>query len=286
MTRTTGRKNIRKRGRTTSRPRGTRRRDPLVPVKGDRVEATIRLSGLSVRRFAQSIGEKQQTIDLIVQGITKRCRRSRMAKIARRAGGLVTVRWLSGGDFSDQTALALGRPPAIPASGGLPTPGEPPIQPLGVVPPNGYVNLIPKQEPRADLEARRLVRLARRAAERDGLPPVLHYQLEPLLSLDSFRGAVGRTKDGMRIETSEEERARFAAHLAAAIRLVLAPWFRGRQQMEPGTMDKVLAFLTGVLARTNKAVRLPPHLEALVDQAYAEISSQAADASRPGSKRL
>jgi hypothetical protein len=77
-----------------------RRKDsePLVPINGGRVMAAIEAAGLSVRRAAVHIGEKQATLNSIVKGTVKRCRSSRRTRLA----GLLrcTEAWLGGEDVS------------------------------------------------------------------------------------------------------------------------------------------------------------------------------------------
>ena len=235
-----------------ARSRAKMRKDPLVPVEGDRVNAAVRASGMSVSEFARAIGEKQQTIDLLVRGITKRCRKSRLVKIASQAGGFVTPGWLSGAAFSAKALSGVGRLPDVPVSGRGPLPGATSLP------------------PRADLETVRLARDVRGAARRDGLEIVTHYQLEPVLSLDFFRNALGKTADSMRIESSGRDKAQFAVHMGAALRLVLGPWFRGHQRLEAGVIEGVLKQLVTISKRASDLINLPPEVLHLVDQGIDE----------------
>lgn len=68
--------------------------NPLVPIAGERVRAAVEAAGLTVREAARKLGERQQTLDSIVQGHTDRCRLQRRGALAHQLG--VTESWLSG----------------------------------------------------------------------------------------------------------------------------------------------------------------------------------------------
>lgn len=68
--------------------------EKMVPVIGERVRAAAEQRGISTSELARRIGDPQATVDLIARGITKKCRRSRLKKIARVLN--VHIKWLSG----------------------------------------------------------------------------------------------------------------------------------------------------------------------------------------------
>jgi len=74
--------------------RGKYKSDPLSPFRPDRINAVREIKGLSVLALAQEADIPQPTLDCIVRGKTKRCRRSTLRSLARSLG--VSVRWLSG----------------------------------------------------------------------------------------------------------------------------------------------------------------------------------------------
>lgn len=80
--------------------------DPLVLIDGTRLKAAIESVGLTVNKAAKRIGEKQQTLNSIVQRQTRRCRRSRRAKLAELLGYPFTEEWLGG-----ETVTLPGLPP-------------------------------------------------------------------------------------------------------------------------------------------------------------------------------
>jgi transcriptional regulator with XRE-family HTH domain len=80
--------------RANSRGRGKWQDDPLVPMSGERMHAALQHSGLGLADLARKLGQTRQTLDYIVRGATKRCRRSRRAAIARALA--VPDEWLGG----------------------------------------------------------------------------------------------------------------------------------------------------------------------------------------------
>lgn len=70
------------------------RGDQLVPVLSDRVATVIARRGIGVSELARRLGEKQQTLSLILAGKTKSCRRYRLERIATELR--VPAEWLSG----------------------------------------------------------------------------------------------------------------------------------------------------------------------------------------------
>ena len=86
------------------------RRDLLVPISGERVAAGIELRGFSVRDAAKRLQEKQQTLDAIVQGGTRRCRASRRRRLSRLLR--LSEDWLAGEDDPPLPGL----PPWLPSA--------------------------------------------------------------------------------------------------------------------------------------------------------------------------
>lgn len=69
--------------------------DEFVPIRTSRLAAAVRYRGITVSELADRAGgEKQQTVDLIVRGVTKNCRRARLERLAKVLR--VPARWLSG----------------------------------------------------------------------------------------------------------------------------------------------------------------------------------------------
>jgi DNA-binding Xre family transcriptional regulator len=66
----------------------------MVPVVARRLSSVLARRVMTVSELAQQTGERQQTIDLIARGVSKRCRRFRLEKIA--AVLEVPAEWLSG----------------------------------------------------------------------------------------------------------------------------------------------------------------------------------------------
>ena len=69
----------------------TSRKRVLVPIRGDRIRAALKRSGLSVSALARRVRAKQQTVDLIVRGKTSRCEQDLRATLARALGTSVAV---------------------------------------------------------------------------------------------------------------------------------------------------------------------------------------------------
>jgi hypothetical protein len=70
------------------------RADPLVAFISDRVRAAVRYSEVSVAALAGALAVPQPTLQYIVSGKTRRCRRSLLEKMAKRLH--VQRRWLEG----------------------------------------------------------------------------------------------------------------------------------------------------------------------------------------------
>ena len=68
--------------------------DELVPIIAERLEAALQHRRMNPHSLAEKLGEKPQTIDLIVTGKTKRPRRFRLEAIAKVLR--VPAEWLSG----------------------------------------------------------------------------------------------------------------------------------------------------------------------------------------------
>jgi hypothetical protein len=67
-------------------PRRQHRRkagDDLVPISGEHVAAALESKNLSVNRAATTVGVRQQTLDTIVRGRTKRCYQSLREKLGK-----------------------------------------------------------------------------------------------------------------------------------------------------------------------------------------------------------
>ena len=84
--------------------------NPLVPISGERLRAAIEFRNSSVRRTAKKAGERQQTVDFIVQGRSERCRRKRRLRLAKALD--ISAEWLGGEAV----------PPVAGAVSGLPLP--------------------------------------------------------------------------------------------------------------------------------------------------------------------
>ena len=84
--------------------------DPLVPIDGIRLSAAIDWRGKAVNAVAREVGERQSTLNSIVNGEVKRCRRTRRTKLAQVLR--VPTLWLGGeGDLPDGPGLEVHRMP-------------------------------------------------------------------------------------------------------------------------------------------------------------------------------
>ena len=66
----------------------------MVPIHGDRVKAALNAYGASVSQLAAEVGDSQQTLSLICRSVTRRTRRSRVARLAQVLD--VPEEWLTG----------------------------------------------------------------------------------------------------------------------------------------------------------------------------------------------
>ncbi len=77
-----------------TRKRRTRYGRERVPVVADRLNAAIRLRGLSVNGLAKAAGIQQATVDLVVRGVSRKTQEDRLARIADVLQ--VPFEWLTG----------------------------------------------------------------------------------------------------------------------------------------------------------------------------------------------
>lgn len=95
--------------------RETYRKNPLVPIRGDLLKALIRRAGYTVMGFAKEVGEDQRTLDSIVRGQVKRCRKSRRDRLAKKFG--VPPEWLGGEQrYLGYASYFVGDEPDVPAA--------------------------------------------------------------------------------------------------------------------------------------------------------------------------
>ena len=87
-------------------PRDKFKEKPLVPISGERLRAVIEFRNRSVRETAAGANQKQQTIDYIVQGKTKRCRQDRRQALADILD--VSSEWLGGEAVPPWPSLVTG----------------------------------------------------------------------------------------------------------------------------------------------------------------------------------
>ena len=136
--------------------------EPLVPIDGARVRAAIEWAGLSINGTASRIKVSQQTLDSIVRGRTRRCRKGLRDKLA----GLLELptQWLGG-----ETDLAPSLAPWLP----YPELKKRPPRVLDenlmphLVPPEGDTALRSTLPPRYQLAAYRLCKQIVAAWKRD-----------------------------------------------------------------------------------------------------------------------
>lgn len=196
-------------------PRGKRRDDPLVPIRGDRVRDALKRSAWSVMQLHRRTGPteqtrvKQQTLDLIVHGKQLRCARSTRAKIAK---ALATPVAVLGGEEAD----------FLPAA---------------------FRESYERDLAETPIEQRMFWLAAVEAGTRDqltvgsdGFPGGVWELAQP----EHWRRALltvapGHEREIMELEDlSSRERDRLRAMLADVMALLLKPWFEGRARLKLG----------------------------------------------------
>ncbi len=194
--------------------RGKYRDDPLVPVRGDRIRAALKRSSWTTSDLARRVGAKQQTVDLIVRGVTSRCRRSLRARLADALAVPISV-------FGDELSA----------------------DELREAPFGDYAGLV-----ETPLALRTIYRACNRAAFRDRLPVDAAGDfrgIDELLNPTYWRSLLLAIspKHEKRCadlgDLSSGERDRLGALLADAMTLLLKPWFDGRARVK-GVIEQTM----------------------------------------------
>lgn len=219
--------------------------DPLVPINGQRVRAAIAWKGLSVNAAARRLGVSQQTLDSIVRDKTKRCYESLRGQLASFLGR--PAQWLSG-ETHLQPALTSWLP--------LPDLGyTPPLwvdENMRIIRPNeaGDYTHVSELPPRYQLAAHDLSTDIIKAWKRDierknaaaeaaiGQLAVGRWKQSPwdhvamvisrLLSAFWWRRSAFKTPK-VSNQAGDDD---FAASTAAALKSILEPWMKGREELD------------------------------------------------------
>lgn len=249
---------------------------PLVPVDRKRLQAAIRWRGLSVNGLAKAVDLKQTTLNSVVMGKAKRCRRkplTRMAKLLR-----VPSEWLGGaGELPDVPENEVHRMRNVREGDGkvadmyyVRVPGESLVR--------GPIAEVPALPPRVQLEARDAIQVLRLLFDPDGSPfpdgwdrrywPVspdyktaealvlrdlnaLPRDVLALFSLEHWRSLLFGAQRRPWYPTPEEA-DQFAEALGTVLRLVLAPAIEGKAHFD------VPARRSSLEAQRWVGQRLPP----------------------------
>lgn len=229
--------------------------DPLVPIDGARVRASIAWKGLSVNAAAARMRMSQQTLDSIVRGKTKRC----YASLREQLASLVSrpARWL-GGETDLQPALT----PWLP----LPELGyEPPLwvdENMRVIrpPESGALTQRTSLPPRYQLAAHDLSKEIISAWKRDidgknseakraiSWVAIGRWKSNPwdrvamlitrLISAFWWRRSFlkgtlnGGLNPDQKAGTAESADDEFAVSAASALTTLLKPWLSGREELD------------------------------------------------------
>ena len=200
--------------------------DEMVPIRGDRVTATMRVRRISTSELARRVGESQQTIDLIVRGRSKKCRRSRLRAIAKTLR--VSMKWLA--SEIDALPFANYQESRIDDSGQLVTysKGEydaPSLQQL-VEHEFGRVlfNCLASREPPSD------------AHTKGHLTDPAHFWMwwavRRLISPASWAAKLLSVDEGEKLRWSREEYELAVEALTKAFTIILRPWFKGEASLD------------------------------------------------------
>ena len=151
----------------TRRRRAARRADPLVPIFSPHLRAAIQNQNLSVAAAARRLGESQQTLAHLVLGdSSKRCRRSRRAKLAR-------MLQVSEEFLSEPTVQVL---PVYPSSDQAPV----------------ITGIVSFDSPRVQLANSRLLRRCVETCDRDLVDPALGSVTAQLSERETIRNNLAR----------------------------------------------------------------------------------------------
>ena len=248
---------------------GGKKNDPLVPVYSPHLRAAIADKGLTVASTARRLKENQQTVAYLAAGEgTKRCRRSRRARLAKLLR--VSEQWLA-----EPTAVFF--------------PLYPPAGTEGLV----FGTGLPWESPRTQLATRRLLVKCVEACDRDLADPALRDAgVEETASAEEVRHHVARgvrqfvgvaelRKDLMvglsepwfmvstvidteiarsgRLPIDPDEEAA-TLNLIAAWEQILEPWFTGEAKLNYRRLREKAGFATSSDERrsnTNPYVTVP-----------------------------
>ncbi len=236
---------------TTRRRHRKKWGDALVEVRGHRVRAAIEV-GLrtTVNAAASKLGTSQQTLDYVVRGRNKRCRRSVVTRLARRAEG-VTFDWLTG--KADFLPGATYRGDDV-----LPGPGTPVSDALA----RSQVIESRLWRKCEDALRRDIQKSLGNSANQDDVRRELFYAFRDLLHpirwhllllVQRHDGTINDTRSPVR--PSEWEA--IVEGLASALEAILTPWFRGRAELDYGTLRRWRYECGRALPETNPAAIIP-----------------------------
>jgi hypothetical protein len=265
-------------------PARSRCRAPrAVAIDGARVAAALRWKGLTANDAVKRINARaeaeaaevgidarlakmsQQALSDIVNEKVARCHRGRRDALARLIGPPVTSSYLGG-------EVELRLPPLRYPPSGRWRKAELSMDSNGRHPGDGEAPLPPRYE----LEAYRLSRLLTNALDQERVVPGAlghdHPQLDVenamrwMLSLSFWRSIVFEVDAGDDRDPTAAEAGAFAAHVAAAVRLALAPWGRGKLVLRPYTLRRLVLLLDALWAE-NLARYQATQLNATADLA-------------------
>jgi hypothetical protein len=211
------------------------RGDPMVRIVDRRVSAALRWRRKSEAEAANAAGITRQAINNIVNGKTRKCRRSVRDAVAKLCGAPITSKWLGG-----ETDLKI--PPLSFAPSGRLGSALMGIDGAGFA--SSGMGQLADAAPQYELEGFALGRAIKSTANRNMElagelnPPDLEHTARWMVSLYLWREYVFGEQAAVGGATYSSDASAFAYHTAEAFAILMRPWFEGRVKMRPRMLQR------------------------------------------------